>query len=271
MAARALKPIAQKHKRRWLQFSLRSLMIFTMICAAVSGYLAKKIEQKRHEQAAVDAIVKLGGLVSYDYDQGGGAREPTPAWLTELLGENFFSDVEDVDFGAGHVPQSNFASADTIDFEYLIRLETLDLSRANLSDAGMAHLEGLSQLRQLNLRWNHATDVGVARISGLTRLEELDLTWNRITDRGLVELSGLSRLRKLNLSDNPINDPGLEHLGGLPKLEELGLEGTNVTDAGLTSLTGLSRLSTVNLSRTTVTNSGVVELQKALPNCTIVH
>src|SRR5580693_9510431 len=118
MESPELRLAVRKRKRRWLQFSLRTLLIVTTICAAVSGLLARKIEQKRHEQAAVDAIVKLGGLVRYHYQETSIVRESAPAWFLKMLGENFFSDVEDVDFGAGHVPPSNCNSADSIDFEY---------------------------------------------------------------------------------------------------------------------------------------------------------
>jgi hypothetical protein len=49
-----------KRKRRWLQFSLRTLLIFTMICAIGCAWLAHKIERKRKEREAAEAIVKLG-------------------------------------------------------------------------------------------------------------------------------------------------------------------------------------------------------------------
>ena len=52
-----------KRKRRWFQFSLRSLLVTTFIVAVACGWLGKKIEQKRREREAVEAIVKLGGQV----------------------------------------------------------------------------------------------------------------------------------------------------------------------------------------------------------------
>jgi hypothetical protein len=57
-----------KRKRRWYQFNLRSLMIVvTLICAVASAWLGIKIDQKRKEREAVEAIVNLGGTVEYDY------------------------------------------------------------------------------------------------------------------------------------------------------------------------------------------------------------
>ena len=46
-----------KHKRRWYQFSLRTLLIFTVICAIGCAWLAHKIERKRKEREAAEAIV----------------------------------------------------------------------------------------------------------------------------------------------------------------------------------------------------------------------
>ena len=60
------------------------------------AWLARKIEQKRKERDAVEAIVKLGGSVTYDYEKVRGAKPPGPDWLRKFLGENFFSEVEGV-------------------------------------------------------------------------------------------------------------------------------------------------------------------------------
>ena len=51
-----------KRKLRWFQFSLRSLMVFNLICAVVAGWLGKKVERKRNERA-VKGIVRLSGSV----------------------------------------------------------------------------------------------------------------------------------------------------------------------------------------------------------------
>ena len=55
-----------KRKRCWLQFSLRSLLIFTRIVAVACAWRGRKIERKRKEREAAEAIVKLGGEVWHD-------------------------------------------------------------------------------------------------------------------------------------------------------------------------------------------------------------
>src|SRR5260221_9917823 len=82
----------RKPNRRWFQFSLRSLIVFTIGCAVAAGWLGKKLEQKRKEREAVEALVKRHATVRYDYWGTQNAAPHGPAWLRKLLGENFFSD-----------------------------------------------------------------------------------------------------------------------------------------------------------------------------------
>jgi hypothetical protein len=57
-----------KRNRRWFQFSLRSLLNFTLICAVASAWVARRMEQKRKEREAVEPISKLGGQVIWTFE-----------------------------------------------------------------------------------------------------------------------------------------------------------------------------------------------------------
>jgi Leucine-rich repeat (LRR) protein len=238
-----------KRKRRWFQFSLRTLMIFTALVAVAAGRLGKHIEQKRMEQEAVDAIRKQGGVVLYDYairDAAGhnGKWELWgPAWLRNLLGEGFFSAARIAHFSFPH----------------------------SISDAELGNLNRLTQLKSLRLCGTKVTDAGLASLNGLTQLEDLDLSGNNITAAGLQHLKGLSQLEWLDLSEMKITDAGLVNLRELAQLDFLDLGNTQVTDAGLANLKGLTRLKQVNLSGVRVTDAGIKDLQKALPNCEILR
>ena len=54
-----------KRKRRWFQFSLRSLMIFTLICAIGSAWVVMRLKRAERQKSAVEAILKDGGVVWY--------------------------------------------------------------------------------------------------------------------------------------------------------------------------------------------------------------
>ena len=73
------------------------------------------------------------------------------------------------------------------------------------------------------------------------------------------------------LRDTQITDAGLVHLAGMTNLQDLYLTDTQVTDAGLVHLAGMTNLGILFLDETQVTDAGVAELQKALPNCGIIH
>ena len=79
-------------KLRWYQFSLRSLLLFVLVCSLVCGWLGVRMQRAREQKQAVEAIHKLGGWVEYDYqrDASGswikGAEPGRPTWLRRLLG-----------------------------------------------------------------------------------------------------------------------------------------------------------------------------------------
>ncbi len=64
----------------------------------------------------------------------------------------------------------------------------------------------------------------------------------------------------------------LVHLKEMRTLLRLGLAGTQVSDAGLEIIKGMkARLVNLELAGTKVTAAGAQALQKALPNCKILH
>jgi Leucine rich repeat len=190
-----------KRKRRWFQFSLRTLMIFTVICAIGAGRLGQRIEQKRKERAAVEAIAKLGGNVEYDYETVKGATPPGLKFLRDWLGENFFTEVATVQIHA--------------------------------HDTG---LDWLIPIKEVTLKDSHFTETGLARLKSLPGLRSLSLSGNRITDKELARLNGLAKLKSLSLAGADIGDAGLAKLKSLSELESLNVRKTRVTDAGVKDL-----------------------------------
>jgi Leucine-rich repeat (LRR) protein len=281
----------KKSRRRWLQFSLRSLLVFTLLCAVGSAWVARRMEQKRKERETVEAIVKSGGQVYYDYqvDPRGvvlrgtvSAAPPGPGWLRGLFGENFFSEIKTVSLKGGDaelesikgltelqmldLKQSAVTDAGLIYLEGFPHLESLCLGLGsegtNIGDAGLQHVKGLSQLRYLYLNNTKVTDVGLANFKGLTQLQTLYLDHTLVTDAGLVNLKGLTQLRALNLFETKITDVGLANIKGLIQLQNLWLGETMVGDAGLTDIKGLTGLENLCLGNTNVTDAGLENLKE---------
>jgi hypothetical protein len=229
--------------RRRFQFSLRSLLVFVLLCAVVSSWFAVRMKQAREQREVLEIIVvRLGGTIVYDHWEMVGPALPRAASSRKLLGADFFSDV------------------------FLLYLDG-----TQVTDAGLEHLKGLTALQGLSLDGTQVTDAGLEHLKGLTALQGLYLDGTQVTDAGLEHLKGLTALQWLYLDGTQVTDAGLEHLKGLTALQELWLGDTQVTDAGLEHLQGLRSLEEVDLSNTKVTDEGVKKLQQTLPNCRIRH
>jgi Leucine-rich repeat (LRR) protein len=266
MEAEPPKADRPKRKRRWFQFSLRSLLLLTLLVGIGMAIWIVPIKTRAERQKrAIEAIVNDGGLVTYDYEENQPANRsgdvknepPGPGWLRKLLGDDYFANV------------------------VTVRPRT---------DAGMRELSGLNHLRGLIRPYNdrftsmnskgqrishidatQITDLGLKQLRELNELQYVDLSDTGITDAGLDSFKDKSQLQMLNLSGDQITDAGLKDLHGSSQLKKLVLKGTRITDAGLEHLKELTALRELWLNETNVTDAGVSELQKALPNCKIEH
>jgi hypothetical protein len=241
---------AIKPRRRWFQYSLRSLIVLMLLASIGMTWLVAIKKLADRQGASVKAFQKDGGTVFYDYevDSSGAAipsaQPPGPSWLRKLLGDDFFRTVIGVgvktprdmelvgDFGelrlvsAYHVP---LRDTDLKSLRELHQLKTLVLDNTNVSDAVLENIKGLSLLEQLALGATGVTDARLEKLSGLTRLQGLDLYECKITDAGLICLLKFSRLQILTLHHTKITDAGLKQLKGLKSLTLLGIEGTHVS------------------------------------------
>ena len=80
-------------KRRWFQYSLRTLLVLLIACAAFCGWRVYRARKNRERVAvvikAVDEIEKLGGGVESEYEE---LRSQT--WLEELFDDPGDSEQE---------------------------------------------------------------------------------------------------------------------------------------------------------------------------------
>jgi hypothetical protein len=109
--------MTEKPKRRWFQFSLRTLLLLVLFCGAGLGLLGRKLEQTRRHirtrRRAVAELNKLGARLRY-------AREQR-VWLARLLGDRLDPVV--------HV----------------------EVRGPAVTDRSLEHLKGLEQLEELGL------------------------------------------------------------------------------------------------------------------------
>jgi hypothetical protein len=214
MQAEPRNAASPKRKRRWFQFSLRSLLIFTLICAIACGWLGSKIERKRREREAVKLIQRATGEVWYDYQYVKGdfdALPPEPAWLRGLLGDDWFHDIKKVSFAIEFQEVTRPIPWPKHERAFTGRSWVIgDLGR--FSESEMTHLEDLRQLEDLDLRYLKIADASLKHVAGLTQLRRLVLEGTQVTDAGLDCLKGLQHLETLRLENTKVTSAGVRHL-----------------------------------------------------------
>jgi hypothetical protein len=247
-----------KRKRRWFQFSLRTLLILvTLLCIGVAIISNRAMRQK----AAISAILKDGGDVDYAHNFPQRAEPPGPAWLRKLLGDDFFATVISV------TVRTDAGMEQLDDLPALLNVRvlpapTIGAAPDKLTDAGLTHLQRLTQLRTLQLQRTSMTDAGVVSFNRLTKLNILELDYTELTDSGLARLTSLTELGILSLRGTKVTDAGMKHLSGFENLYILDLGETNISDAGLAQLVGLPRLEIVHLDSTKITDAGLEQLKR---------
>jgi hypothetical protein len=129
-----------------------------------------------------------------------------------------------------------------------------------------------SDVTYINASNSMVTNADVDYLKGL-KVSPICLCLNNthISDAGLERLKDMNRLKELQISNTQVTDAGLESMKGLNQLQRLYISGTKITNAGLVHLIGLNQLRYLDLKNTQVTDAGVAKLQKALPNCEIIH
>ena len=147
-----------KPRRRWLQFSIKTLFVLVVIAAVPCGWLRVTLDRRAKERQAVAEITKLGGTAVYDWEWlSPGKQEPQPpgaAWVRKLLGDDFFTDISEV---------------------------SLFIAKKEMGDECLAHLDPLMGLTNVRLNDSRVTDQGLAHLTRFPNLTEVFLADTRIT------------------------------------------------------------------------------------------
>jgi len=84
---------SKRRLRRWLSFSLRSLLVFvTVLCVCLGIWL----ERARRQHEIVKAIRDSGGYVEYEIEDSKAIPAPAPFWHSALYGQDLADCVESV-------------------------------------------------------------------------------------------------------------------------------------------------------------------------------
>jgi Leucine-rich repeat (LRR) protein len=281
------QPTPTRSRRRWLQFSLRTLLLVTFLVATACGWFANRLQRAHRQADAIKVLTMAGATVIYahqlDRDQPFDASKPVtrssptaPEFLRRLLGDDFFSSVVAVTKlrSGKHADAAFQALRDLPDVEILVvegfheSIEGIKVGdqlgyqiSPPITDRNIAELASLRGLKQLDISGcREVTDDGIAILKSLPLLERLNLSRCAITGNGIAPVASLKKLRELSLEATKVDDDGLRHISTLPNLRELNLWNTKITSAGLRHLTKLTNLESLEIESEKITDESVAHL-----------
>lgn len=172
-------------RRRWLQYSLRTILIAVSISCVALAVIGNHYRNRR---AAVRAIDELGG--SYSIQLKGSA------WLRQLVGDDkYFYNLRRISLGnpdslyPAERPFNDQELATIIDHINVFRgPRMLDFQGSPITDEGLRHLKHVRNLEILWLDSTPITDAGLLQLASISTLKQIQLTGSKVTDEGVEKL-----------------------------------------------------------------------------------
>ena len=75
-------PPTPKPRRRWLQFTLRTLFIMVLACSLPCAWIAERMNRTQRQRETVHLVRDLGGYVRYDSERWPAVMAPKVALIT---------------------------------------------------------------------------------------------------------------------------------------------------------------------------------------------
>ena len=154
-----------------IQFSLRTLLVFTLLVGAAGGIWVGTIAPIRNQWIAAEPIFELGGRVET-------SPSNIPAWAKRLLPEGQTENIEAVFFNRQPATDEAIEA-----LEKLPHLRRLYAERAQLTPEHIETIAGLKNLERLSVYGNeNLLNEDLARLANLKNLEILDMHYCRNAD-----------------------------------------------------------------------------------------
>lgn len=236
LAATGIVAVALLRSRtvRWLQFSLRTLLLSVLLVAGVLSWWRMNHIRSQEEDNAVAVLNRFIAKVRV-------ADNSTPPMVRNLAGPDWLRSL------------LTFTVPRTFD-----RIIALDCNGAFGREPVAITRDSSGCLRV------ETESIGPKEITALNKLKSLrilSVAANAdVTDHSIETLRNLHHLEVLNLGNTGITDEGLRHLDSFPALRTLFVFNTGITDRGLAALTRLSRLENLDLDSTGITDEGLQHL-----------
>lgn len=197
-------PKPPRPRRRWFQFSLRSLLLIMTVLAV---WLGMQMDRVRKRQQALEMVLGHSGSVSNSaaldshekrYDANTAEVEYQLARTKGRSAKGTAVSAGEVDrlrvqrlwaqgiFDEGHRPFwcPRWALPD----ETFVKVTHISLIDRSIDDDDVKSLQVFAELEYLDLRGTRITDLGLRRLACLKNLRHLDLTNTNVTGEGVRKL-----------------------------------------------------------------------------------
>lgn len=263
--------------RRWRQFSLRTLLIVVLVACLPLGWFNFKIERKRRQRRAAEAITSAGGAVWY---LGPAAVKAAPSYrvllydsqrpdanaLERLIEEATVGDVVAVAFRGGAIGDLLFAKRGWLPLFKGSGALSFDGQDVAGSSAGRWVLHG--HVRDYDLVHYHGVspDAPLKRLDwrSLAAFPSLEILSTGDREIGPDELRQIGMLKQLRClfihNGKQIDDERLAELSGLTELRVLVIDKSQLSDAGLMHLSGLTNLEVLEIDHAPIRGNGLRHL-----------
>jgi hypothetical protein len=200
---------ARSARRRWFQYSLRTLLVAATLAGLAMTAWMRFVEPFRQERQLAIMVAELGGRVS--------TEATGPDWLQSWLPKGCTNVV------------TGISLSPPVDVSGLFLIwRSPPITNDLMQRIGATH-----GLRTLDLGHCRLSDDVAPWLARLRTVEKLDLAYTDLTDHGAKHLQDVPGLRCVRLDGTQITDSSLDILATLPDLELLTLNQTRVTSAAL--------------------------------------
>ncbi len=225
-------------RRIAVRFSLRTLLIMTVVCGVCVAWLGNKVRDVREQRRILGQVFEGGFGVGFtDW-----YSDWMPRWVYRRFGIS------------GPIATG---SLDCV------------VNNATVRDEDLRALAGL-RFCELSLNFSNVTDDQIVGGPLPANLKCFAAQGTALGDRALEHIAGCQSLEAVELHGTSVTDAGVAHLVRLPNLYMLGLEKTPLTDDAVEHLKKMKQLRVLRVWQTSITPQRMDELRKALPECLIV-
>lgn len=195
--------------RRWLSFSLRSLLVFVTVLCVVLGIC---LERARRQHEIVKLIRDSGGYVEYEIEDPKDIPTPPPFWHSAPYGQDLADCIESVTIEDRRLlPQ----------VARLYGVTSLTVEDSELADEDLGALKSMRCLTAVCL----VGEYNFVRVQGSPGIWRWHVDTfhqaNQLTDKSLEVLSDVRTLQQIEINGRTFSAQGLKKLLPLRNLSDV--------------------------------------------------